>query len=224
MSGSLVLYLAIRQGTWQPNDVDVYVNHDSYSAFIEDFVSTMNAVEIPAQEKQRADDEDTLYSPAIQNIRHFKTEWATYDIIQSITVASLPLQCFHSTVVVNALTHDCLFVSSPLYTLNMCGIRGCVRRQDAPTRRAYEKYESRGFQYVTRLPEASRAKAGGPMFIPLDRTKAFHSSDHELRHVFPLGWEWATFHRGREALYCDCRECTSLNWESPASITRRNSV
>lgn len=78
----MALYLAIRQGTWQPNDIDVYVGEVAYGAFCEEFALTMNAEEAPVDGQPSSPLAESSYSPGIKHVRKFSTVRATYDIIQ----------------------------------------------------------------------------------------------------------------------------------------------
>lgn len=194
----MALYLAMRQGAWQPNDIDVYVGEAGYGAFCEEFVLTMNAEEAPIDGQVSSPIVEPSYSPGIKHVRKFNTVFATYDVIQSTGDAWLPLMLFHSTFLVNALTHNCLVIACPPYTLNMCGMHQYERQACIRTQKAFSKYIGRGFSYVGDLSEALKTKVGGPMFIPLDHRQSFDSSEHILRRVFAKGWAWMHFGMAEE--------------------------
>ena len=132
----------MREGSWQPGDIDVYTTETAFDAFVSVFQEKMHAEEVKIE---KAREHDTLsYTFGIVSIRRFRSATTTYDIINTECDLHYTLAGFHSTVVMNVLTHDHIYISHPRRTLKKTGIR----TNNPWTQRMADvmaKYAGRGF-------------------------------------------------------------------------------
>ena len=170
ISGSFPLYLAMREGSWQPGDIDVYISYHAYDAFVAAFVEKMNATKVELKGRASAEGKlEVSYGVAIDYVQKYRTAHANFDLIRSVDKALLPITKFHSTVVTNVLTYDHLLVVFPQLTLNKMGIKG----DGLETERvevALKKYEQRGFTFKTKNLYGPVANYSGGLRIAFDGT------------------------------------------------------
>lgn len=122
VSGSFVLSLIMRNNHWKPGDMDIYVPRGSHHAFVSDLAILVCAdrVDAPTATQGYVSARTASSISTVQTVRtgHFK-----YDIVESrSSCASSPIPLFHSTCVMNYLSHSHLSIGYPRYTLHMSSV------------------------------------------------------------------------------------------------------
>ncbi|KAG1812784.1 uncharacterized protein BJ212DRAFT_1199556, partial [Suillus subaureus] len=148
ISGSSALNIVqAKQGAVNINDLDVYTTLPKFEQLLNFFEES---------EGYKVTDHFCHPPPGPYNntgiaklIRLQKRTQKVDIIVTNLTLAAAPIFQFHSTVIMNFISAECIFCAYPMWTLNMAGlIHPRMYKQDATnltTISGLAKYMKRGF-------------------------------------------------------------------------------
>lgn len=173
--------------TWLPDDLDITVHTDHFETFVKEFQVAFRAEEFFFPPSKYVDK-----TRKIKQVRHFKIlvhgMHHDVDIIQSVSDAVTAITSYHSTIVMNYMTHNKLIIGYPLWTLQGYGIITVADEDINPVNsRALTKYEKRGFVLQTNTDGFPQVDDHGTTVIYLTETARCSAEELSLWRRLGVG-------------------------------------